>query len=244
MSHIRLIQVETYEEMSRLAADRISAQIQRKPDSVLGLATGSSPVGTYQLLVEGCAMGDLDFSKIRTVNLDEYCGLAPEDPRSYRYFMDYHLFNRVNIEKKNTFVPDGLAEDPEAEAAAYERRIESMGGVDLQLLGIGHNGHIGFNEPAEGFAPNTHVVELAKRTREANAKFFDRPEDMPRFALTMGIGSILRARKILLLGGPDKAEIMDRAMHGPVSPDVPASVLQLHPDVTFLLCAQPPQKRK
>lgn len=243
MSQIRLIEVESYEEMSRLAAETIAAQIREKPDGVLGLATGSSPIGTYDLLADACAKGELDFSGIRTVNLDEYCGLAPDNPFGYRYFMNEHLFDRVNIDKANTFVPSGTAQDMDAEAAAYEARIDAMGGIDLQLLGIGHNGHIGFNEPAEGFAPNTHVVELAARTREANAKFFEKPEDMPKYAITMGVGTILRARRILLLGGPDKAEIMERAAHGPVHPSVPASALQLHPDVTFLLCRQPPRAK-
>lgn len=230
-----MMKVKTYEEMSALAAGMIGAQVILKPDCVLGLATGSSPIGTYKKLVESCEKGLLDFSGVRTVNLDEYCGLSGDNPNSYRYFMNDNLFDHVNIDKENTHVPNGFAEDLEAEAARYEAFIESLGGVDLQLLGIGHNGHIGFNEPADHFPLGTHLVDLTHSTIEANKRFFASEADVPRQALTMGIGTIMRARSILVVvSGKDKAEIVRKAFCGPVTPQVPASVLQLHADVTLV----------
>lgn len=230
-----MMKVKTYEEMSALAAGMIGAQVILKPDCVLGLATGSSPIGTYKKLVESCEKGLLDFSGVRTVNLDEYCGLSGDNPNSYRYFMNDNLFDHVNIDKANTHVPNGFAEDLEAEAARYEAFIESLGGVDLQLLGIGHNGHIGFNEPADHFPLGTHLVDLTHSTIEANKRFFASEADVPRQALTMGIGTIMRARSILVVvSGKDKAEIVRKAFCGPVTPQVPASVLQLHADVTLV----------
>ena len=230
-----MMRVKTYEEMSALAASMIGAQVILKPDCVLGLATGSSPIGTYKKLVESCEKGILDFSGVRTVNLDEYCGLSGDNPNSYRYFMNDNLFDHVNIDKENTHVPNGFAEDLEAEAARYEAFIESLGGVDLQLLGIGHNGHIGFNEPCDHFPKMTHEVELTAMTREANKRFFASLDEVPTAAFTMGIGTVMAARKVMLIAtGADKKEILHKSFFGPVTPEVPASILQFHPDVTVI----------
>lgn len=231
---MRIIEVESYEKLSALAADIIGAQVLLKPGCVLGLATGSSPLGTYGNLVKRYEEGLLDFSRVRTVNLDEYCGLGAGHPQSYRYFMEEKLFGKINIKKENTFLPDGCAEDMEAECARYEELVGGLG-VDLQLLGIGHNGHIGFNEPGEDFPARVHRVELAESTIHANARLFDRVEDVPKSAVTMGIGTIMKAGKIVLIAGADKAGIVKEAMFGPVTPRVPASVLQLHPDVTVII---------
>lgn len=224
-----------YDEMSRKAANLISAQVLTKPDSVLGLATGSSPIGTYKELIRRYEMGDLDFSSIRTVNLDEYKGLSGDHEQSYRYFMDTHFFDNVNIDKANTNVPNGLAEDTDGECARYDDLIASMGGIDLQLLGIGHNGHIGFNEPEDIFRKETHCVALAESTINANSRLFEKKEDVPRYAFTMGIKNIMMARKIVMvISGEDKADIVAKAFFGPVTPQVPASILQLHPDVSIV----------
>lgn len=233
---MRILEVESYEKMSALAAGIIGGQILLKPDCVLGLATGSSPIGTYQELVKGCKAGVLDFSKVRTVNLDEYCGLTAGNPQSYRYFMDTNLFNHVNIRKENTFLPNGSAPDIAAEAERYEKLIDSLGGVDLQLLGIGHNGHIGFNEPTSSFPRYVHQVNLTESTISANSRLFDSIEDVPTKAITMGIGTIMKAARILLIAGEDKKDIIERAMYGEITPNVPASVLQLHRDVTVITC--------
>ena len=207
-----------------------------KPNCVLGLATGSSPVGTYKQLIEWYNKGDLDFSKVTSINLDEYKGLSPENDQSYRYFMNYNLFNHVNIDKSRTFVPDGLESDSQKACDVYNEIIRQQGGIDLQLLGLGHNGHIGFNEPADEFPKTTHCVDLTESTIQANARFFDKPEDVPTQAYTMGIGTIMRAKRILLIAsGKGKAAIVKEALFGPVRPQVPASILQLHPDVTVVL---------
>ena len=233
---MRMINAKSYDEMSTLAAGLIGAQVMLKPACVLGLATGSSPIGAYENLCGQCAAGVLDFSQVRTVNLDEYCGLSSSHPQSYRYFMDTRLFDKINIKKENTYLPDGSAADMDAECRRYEALIEELGGIDLQLLGIGHNGHIGFNEPADSFAATVHPVELTESTISANSRLFSRREDVPTRAVTMGIGTIMKARKILLIAGGDKAEIVHAALYGPVTPQVPASVLQLHRDVTMILC--------
>ncbi len=233
---MRILETESYEKMSALAAGIIGAQILLKPDCVLGLATGSSPIGTYQELVKSCEKGILDFSKVRTVNLDEYCGLTPENPQSYRYFMNTHLFDHVNIHKEHTYLPDGSAPDIEKEAERYEKLVDSLGGADLQLLGIGHNGHIGFNEPTDSFPRYVHQVDLTESTIQANSRLFDRVEDVPTKAITMGIGTIMKASRILLIAGADKKEIIQKAMYGEITPHVPASVLQLHRDVTVITC--------
>lgn len=232
---MRIIKTADYDELSRVASNIIAAQITVKPDSVLGLATGSTPIGIYDRLIKKCEEGDVDFSDITTVNLDEYCSLAADDEHSYRYFMNEHLFNHININPANTHVPNGMAGDVALECAEYERIIKEAGGIDLQLLGMGHNGHIGFNEPADEFADVTHCVDLTERTIEANKRFFDSADDVPRRALTMGIGTIMTAKKILMVvSGRDKAETVKRVLTGPVTPVVPATILRFHADVTFV----------
>lgn len=235
---MRIIEVESYKDMSRLAARIIGGQVLLKPDCVLGLATGSSPIGTYEELAADYEAGILDFSQVRTVNLDEYCGLTPDNPQSYRFFMDKNLFDRVNVDKANTYLPNGAAPDMQAECARYEALVESLGWPDLQLLGIGHNGHIGFNEPAEDFPTCVHTVQLAESTIQANSRLFDKIEDVPTQAVTMGIGAIMKAKRVLLIAGPDKKEIVDRAFRGPVTPQVPASILQLHRDAAVIFAKQ------
>ena len=234
---MRVIETKSYAELSRKAANLISAQVLSKPDSVLGLATGSTPIGTYKQLIEWYEKGDLDFSEVKSINLDEYVGLTGDHDQSYRYFMNTNLFNHVNIDKAKTNVPSGVAEDLEAECARYDALIESMGGIDLQLLGIGHNGHIGFNEPADSFVVPTHVVELGETTINANARFFSSADEVPKKAVTMGIKAIMQAKKVLLIAnGPDKKAIVEKALYGPVTPEVPASILQFHPDLTVVYC--------
>lgn len=224
-----------YKDLSRKAANIIAAQMILKPDCTLGLATGSSPVGTYEQLIERFKDGDLDFSRITSVNLDEYKGLAPDNDQSYRYFMNTNLFNHVNIDKAHTFVPDGLEPDAGKACREYDDIIENVGGIDLQLLGLGHNGHIGFNEPADSFSKGTNCVDLTESTIEANKRFFESEANVPRQAYTMGIRTIMLAKKILVVvSGKDKAEILKKVVCGPVTPEVPASVLQLHPDVTIV----------
>ena len=230
-----LIEAKDYNDMSRKAANIISAQVIMKPHAVLGLATGSTPVGAYKQLVEWYNKGDLDFANVTSVNLDEYKGLSPENDQSYRYFMNTNLFNHVNINKERTFVPNGLEPDSEKACREYDEVVAATGGVDLQLLGIGHNGHIGFNEPAEEFDKVTHCVDLQESTIEANKRFFESADDVPRQAYTMGIKTIMQAKKILVVvSGEDKADIVKRAFSGPVTPSVPASILQMHPDVTVI----------
>ncbi len=236
---MKIVKAADYDEMSRKAANIIAAQVLMKPDCVLGLATGSTPIGTYKSLVERCQKGDLDFSQVKTVNLDEYKGLPKENDQSYYYFMHDHLFDHVNIQKGNTHLPDGTVADSSRECARYETLIQSLGGQDLQLLGLGHNGHIGFNEPAEAFAAVTHCVDLQESTIEANKRFFASADDVPRQAYTMGIGTIMKAKKILIVvNGEDKAGIVRDAFFGPVTPKVPASILQLHRDVTLVADAK------
>ena len=232
---MRIIQAGDYNDMSRKAAAIPAAQITLKPDCVLGLATGSTPVGAYEKLVEWYRNGSLDFSGVSSVNLDEYRGIGKENPQSYYYFMHQHLFDKVNIRPENTRVPDGTEPDAEKECRAYEEHIRSLGGIDLQLLGLGHNGHIGFNEPAATFAKVTHCVDLAESTIEANKRFFASADEVPRQAYTMGIGTIMHAKKILVVvSGEDKAEIVAKAFFGEVTPEVPASILQMHQDVTLV----------
>ena len=206
-----------------------------KPDCVLGLATGSTPIGTYEQLIRWYEKGDLDFSQVHSINLDEYRGLSPENDQSYRYFMNTHLFDKINIDKKNTYVPDGLEPDKEKACQDYEEIIHAHGGVDLQILGLGHNGHIGFNEPGSAFEKETHCVTLTETTRQANARFFASMDEVPTEAYTMGIKSIMQAKKIVVIvSGESKKEIVKKAFHGPITPEVPASVLQLHNDVILV----------
>lgn len=224
-----------YRDMSRKAANIISAQIIMKPDCVLGLATGSTPIGTYQQLIEWYNKGDLDFSSVTTVNLDEYKGLTKDNDQSYYYFMHHNLFDHVNIHPENTHLPDGTEPDSQKECTRYEALIQSLGGVDLQLLGLGHNGHIGFNEPGSAFEKETHCVDLQESTIEANKRFFASADEVPRQAYTMGIKTIMQAKKILIIvSGEDKADIVKNAFFGPVTPSVPASILQMHNDVTLV----------
>ena len=232
---MRVYRAKDYKDMSRKAANIISAQIILKPNSVLGLATGSTPIGTYSQLVDWYKKGDLDFSEVTSVNLDEYKGLPGTNEQSYYYFMHQHLFDRVNIDPERTNVPNGMEPDAEKECGRYEELIRSLGGVDLQLLGLGHNGHIGFNEPGEAFEKETHCVDLTESTIEANKRFFASAEDVPKQAYTMGIKTIMQAKKILVVvNGEAKADIVERAFFGPVTPEVPASILQMHNDVTLV----------
>ena len=232
---MKIYKAKDYKDMSRKAANIISAQVIMKPNCVLGLATGSTPIGTYDQLVEWYNKGDLDFSEVTTVNLDEYKGLPRTNDQSYYYFMHQHLFDRVNIDPERTNVPNGMEPDAEKECGRYEELIRSLGGVDLQLLGLGHNGHIGFNEPGEAFEKETHCVDLTESTIEANKRFFASADDVPKQAYTMGIKTIMQAKKILIvLNGENKADIVERAFFGPVTPEVPASILQLHNDVTLV----------
>ena len=233
---MKIIEVKTYEELSVIAADILQKQLKQKPDSVLGLATGSSPIGMYDELVARFERGEVDFSGVTSVNLDEYIGLDGTHEQSYRYFMDTHLFNRVNIDKSRTFVPNGLTTDGERDGILYDEHIESLGGIDLQLLGVGFDGHIGFNEPSDHFVVNTHVEVLDPSTIEANARFFASKEEVPTKAMTMGLGSIMKAKKILLIAsGEKKAKVLREAFSGVVTPKIPASILQLHPDVTVII---------
>jgi len=232
---MKIYKAKDYKDMSRKAANIISAQVIMKPNCVLGLATGSTPIGTYDQLVEWYNKGDLDFSEVTTVNLDEYKGLPRTNDQSYYYFMHQHLFDRVNIDLERTNVPNGMEPDAEKECGRYEELIRSLGGVDLQLLGLGHNGHIGFNEPGEAFEKETHCVDLTESTIEANKRFFASADDVPKQAYTMGIKTIMQAKKILIVvNGENKADIVERAFFGPVTPEVPASILQLHNDVTLV----------
>lgn len=232
---IKIYQEDDYDKMSERGAALLSAQLLQKPDSVLGLATGSTPIGMYARLVQWYEKGLLDFSAVRTVNLDEYKGLAPDDAQSYRYFMNQHLFRHVNIDPQNTYIPDGLEPDSEKACRAYERALEELGDVDVQLLGMGHNGHIGFNEPDKVFPAGCHCVALAPRTIKANQKYFADAQSMPKQAYSMGVGTIMQAKKILLLvSGAEKAETLAQVLHGPITPKVPASILRFHPDVTLV----------
>jgi len=232
---MKFITVKTYEELSRKAGNIIAAQIIQKPDCVLGLATGSSPIGTYKELIEKNKNGDIDFSAVTSVNLDEYVGLDGTHDQSYRYFMNENLFKSVNIDINKTFVPNGCAEDKNAECARYDKLVEDLGGIDIQLLGIGLDGHIGFNEPCDQFEKGPHHVTLDPSTIEANARFFESIDDVPKSALTLGMGGIMGAKKVLLIAnGENKKEIMEKAFFGPITPLIPASILQLHPDVTVI----------
>lgn len=232
---MNIIKVKNYEEMSRVAADIIAETIKTHPTGVLGLATGSTPIGTYQNLVNMYRDGKLDFSGLRTVNLDEYRGLPRENDQSYYYFMHKNLFDSVNLKKDASNLPDGSNPDADAECVRYEKLVESLGYADLQLLGIGRNGHIGFNEPADVFEVNTHCVKLTQSTIDANKRFFASEADVPREAYTMGIGTIMKARKVLILAsGKDKAWAVKNSFFGPVTPNVPASILQFHQDVVVV----------
>ena len=233
---MRLIRAKNYQDASRKVANIISAQVILKPDCVLGLATGSSPVGAYKQMIEWCNKGDVDFSQTKTVNLDEYVGLAADHDQSYSYFMHQNFFDHINIDPANTNLPNGLELDAAKECARYDKVIANLGGVDLQLLGIGANGHIGFNEPAEQFSTGTNRVDLTASTISANSRFFENESLVPRQAYTMGMLAIMQAKRIVMIAtGSNKAQAVYDAFCGPVTPQMPASILQLHPD--FVLVA-------
>lgn len=232
---MKFITVDSYEKLSRQAANIISAQVIIKPDSVLGLATGSSPIGTYKQLIEWYNKGDIDFSGVTSVNLDEYVGLDGNNNQSYRYFMNKNFFEHINIDLGNTFVPNGCAVGLAGEGRRYDEHISELGGIDLQLLGIGLDGHIGFNEPDKYFVKSTHVVDLHESTIKANSRFFANIDDVPKKAITMGMVSIMQAKKILLIASSKaKRDILEKAFYGPITPEIPASILQLHPDITVI----------
>ena len=236
---MEIIITPNYEAMSDLAADIIERQLLRKPSSVLGLATGSTPVGRYKALVRKHKEEGLDFSKVVTFNLDEYLDLAPSHDQSYRYFMDHNLFRQINVEARNIYVPYGQAANVEEFCAWYEAEIRRHGGIDLQVLGIGGDGHIAFNEPGSSLGSRTRLKTLTKETIEDNARFFKHEDEVPRFAITMGVGTIMEAREILLLAnGRKKAEIVAAALEGPITAQVSASALQMHRHVTVLLDAE------
>lgn len=233
--NIKVMICEDYDTVSQKAAAILAGVISLRPDCALGLATGSSPVGMYRELVKKYESGELDFSQVRSYNLDEYYPIDPENDQSYHSFMDTHLFRHVNMESANVHMPSGSARDIQAACEAYEVMLAEAGGIDIQVLGIGQNGHIGFNEPAEAFDGRTHLVDLQESTIKANSRFFEK-EDVPRQAITMGVGSIIRARRILMMANGDaKAEAIAAALEGPITPRVPASALQLHPDVTVII---------
>lgn len=232
---MRIIATKDYNDMSKNIANIISAQVILKPDSVLGLATGSTPIGTYKKLIEWYNKGDIDFSSVRSVNLDEYCGLDKDHNQSYAYFMYNNFFKHININMQNTYVPNGTNTNVQSECELYEEIIKNLGGVDLQLLGIGHNGHIGFNEPSDCFIKDTHQVKLLQKTIDANSKYFENPDDMPKYAYTMGMGSIMKSKKIIVMvSGADKADILKDMVTGAITPKLQGSILQLHPDVTIV----------
>ena len=233
---MKLIVVNNYEELSKVAAKEFSKIIKEKENVVLGLATGGSPVGMYKELIRMYEQKELNFSKITTVNLDEYIGLNPEHNQSYRYFMNNNLFNHINIDKSNTFVPNGLAEDLEAQCKEYDQKIVELGGIDIQLLGVGNNGHIAFNEPNSELSSGTHIISLTDNTIEANARFFDNIDDVPRKAITMGVGGIMKAKKIILIAsGESKAEAIKGIFSGKITTANPATMLQMHRDVTVIV---------
>ena len=232
---MKIIRAKDYANMSRQAANIISAQVILKPDCVLGLATGSSPIGIYEQLIKWYQKGDLDFRYVRTVNLDEYVGLDGGYAQSYAYYMRSHFFDHINIDPANTNIPCGTAPDGEAECRRYDELLHSLGTIDLQLLGIGPNGHIGFNEPDSCFTKGTHKVALSEATIRANRRFFEQEEDVPRFAYTMGMCDIMNAERVVLVAsGEAKADAVKAAFFGPITPLVSASILQLHPNFTLV----------
>ena len=232
---MKVVAVKDFEEMSRLAAAMISHQVKEKPNSVLGLATGGTVVGTYEELIKDYKQNKTSYENIRTVNLDEYLGIEKENPNSYYHFMMENLFSHININQDNTHVPNGLAKDFEEEGKKYEKIISDLGGVDLQLLGIGVNGHIGFNEPGTSFDSVTRAVKLEESTRQANMRFFNSIDEVPTHAVTMGISTIMKSEKILLLvSGKAKAEAVEKLINGNITEAVPATVLKNHPNVTII----------
>lgn len=233
---MRILVCKNYEEMSKKAAQMILSQITLKPNSVLGLATGSTPIGMYKNLVDMYNHGIVDFSEVTTFNLDEYYQLPITNDQSYYYFMHDNLFNHINVRPQNVNIPNGMTSDVEAECEKYDTDIKSAGGIDIQVLGIGHNAHIGFNEPTISFETGTHLVDLKESTIEANARFFESADAVPKKAVTMGTGSIFKAKKIMLLAsGEGKADAIYNTVYGKVTPEVPASILQFHSDIVLIL---------
>lgn len=233
---MNLIVTKNYDELSKVAAKEMADVVKSNPKAILGLATGGSPIGMYKELIRMNKDGEIDFSKVTTVNLDEYVGLSGEHPQSYRYFMNDNLFNHINIDKKNTYVPNGLAKSVEEECKNYDNKIAQLGGTDIQLLGIGNNGHIAFNEPDETLVSGTHLTGLTKNTIEANARFFDSIDEVPKTALTMGLGGIMKSKKIIVIAsGESKAEAVKAMVSGKISTNMPASMLQMHRDVVVIV---------
>ncbi|MBP2643489.1 MAG: Glucosamine-6-phosphate deaminase [Firmicutes bacterium] len=233
---MRLVIAKDYEDMSARVARIVAGQIFLKPNSVLGLATGSTPLMMYQKLIKIHQQEGLDFTEVVTFNLDEYIGVQPSNVQSYHYYMYHNFFNHVNIQKKNIFIPNGMTDNVEIECQNYDKRILEYGGADLQILGIGNNGHIGFNEPDVKFEVSTHKVKLDDETLHANSRFFDCLEEVPRFAISMGIKNIMHAKKVILLAnGENKADVIYRAFFQGITPEVPASILQMHEDVTLII---------
>lgn len=233
---MKLIVTKDYNELSKVAAKEMAEVIKHNNKSILGLATGGSPVGMYKELINMNKNGEIDFSNITTVNLDEYIGLSGEHPQSYRYFMNENLFNHINIDKNKTYVPNGLAKDIEKECTSYDNKIEELGGIDVQLLGVGNNGHIAFNEPSETLLAGTHLTDLKEDTIEANSRFFDSIDEVPKKAITMGLGQIMKAKKIILIAsGEGKAEVVKAMVSGKISTDIPVTMLQMHRDVTVIV---------
>lgn len=233
---MNLVIVENYDEISKLAAENIQEVIINKPNAILGLATGSTPMGTYKELIRMNENNEIDFSQVKTINLDEYVGLSEKDPQSYRYFMNENLFNHINIKKENTFVPNGLAKDIDEETKNYDRKIDELGGIDIQILGIGSNGHIAFNEPEDVLTSGTHLTQLTESTILANSRFFNSIDEVPKTALTMGLGQIMKSKKILLLvHGDNKAEAVKEVLSGKITSKNPATMLQMHKNVTIIV---------
>lgn len=232
---LRLIKVENYQELSKQACDKVVEKITTLEKPILGLATGSTPTGLYQCLHEVYEKGEVSFTHTHTFNLDEYVGLAGENPNSYRYYMNEKLFKHIDIPLDQTYIPNGKANDLEKECQRYEQLLRSVEEIDIQILGLGLNGHIGFNEPGTSFNTDTHIVDLTTSTRKANARFFEGIESVPTQAITMGIRTIMQSNSILLLvSGEKKAEALNRLMNGEISEDFPASILQQHPNVTII----------
>lgn len=233
---MKVIVTKNYDELSKVAANEMAMVVKNNPKAILGLATGGSPIGMYKELIKMNKEGEIDFSKVTTVNLDEYVGLSGDHPQSYRYFMNENLFNHINIDKKNTYVPNGLAKNIEEECKNYDNKIENLGGTDVQLLGIGNNGHIAFNEPDEDLVSGTHLTNLTQDTIQANARFFDSIDEVPKTALTMGLGGIMKSKKIIVIAsGESKAEAVKAMVNGKISTKMPASMLQMHRDVVVIV---------
>jgi glucosamine-6-phosphate deaminase len=236
---MKILVCKDYEELSRKSAEIVVSQVNQKKDSVLGLATGGTPVGMYQELVKSYREGKVDFGKVITFNLDEYYGVDPKNVNSYHYYMNTNFFDHVNIDRKNINIPNGMSKDIEKECREYDEKIQSLGGIDLQILGVGLNGHIGFNEPARELMSTTHITDLTKETINANARFFEDISQVPTKAITVGMATILRSKKIVvLINGKNKSKIFDKITGKKITTQIPATLLQLHPDVTIVVDEQ------